>query len=327
MLLGAAEVVITASVGLASVAADHAAASSAQSLMREADTAMYQAKSEGPGNWTIFDASMHERVKERVEIEYALRQAFAQSELYLVYQPIVNLQTGQTVGAEALARWRHPVRGDIPPSIFVPIAEAAGLMGRFGGWVMDESLRQVAQWRRAGVVPDDFWLSVNVSPKQLRDTTLPTIVRDCMEHHGVPAQAFVLEITESVMIEPWVLIDQVLVDLRSLGLRIVVDDFGTGYSALGYLRRHPVTGVKIDRSFVGGLGTSAEDEAIVRAVVAMSAAMGLTVVAEGVETAAQHEVLTGLGVTLGQGYLWSPPVSAGEFVARWSPFAVPAGGS
>jgi diguanylate cyclase (GGDEF)-like protein len=327
MLLGAAEVVVTASIGIASVSGDHAGLASAQSLMREADTAMYQAKAEGPGNWTIFDASMYERVKERVEIEYALRQAIAQGELYLVYQPIVSLQTGRTVGAEALARWRHPVRGHIPPSVFVPIAEAAGLVGRFGSWVLDESLRQVAQWRRDGVVTDEFWLSVNVSPRQLRDTTLATIVGDCMEHHGVPAHAFVLEITESVMIEPWTLIDQVLLDLRALGLRIVVDDFGTGYSALGYLRRHPVTGVKIDRSFVGGLGTSGEDEAIVRAVVAMSAAMGLTVVAEGVETAAQHEVLAGLGVTLGQGYLWSPPLSAGEFVARWSPFAVPAGGS
>jgi EAL domain-containing protein (putative c-di-GMP-specific phosphodiesterase class I) len=148
-----------------------------------------------------------------------------------------------------------------------------------------------------------------------------------MVHHGVPARAFVLEITESVMIEPWTLIDQVLLDLRALGLRIVVDDFGTGYSALGYLRRHPVTGVKIDRAFVGGLGSSAEDEAIVRAVVAMSGAMSLTVVAEGIETPAQHEVLTGLGVLLGQGYLWSPPLPPDEFVARWSASAASAGGS
>ena len=295
--------------------------------MREADTAMYQAKSEGPGKWTVFDASMHERVKERVEIEYALRQAIASHELSLVYQPIVDLQTGRTVGAEALARWRHPVRGEISPIMFVPVAEAAGLMGRFGRWVIDEGLRQLAQWRHDGVVTDDFWLSVNVSPRQLRDSMLPHTVREVMVHHGVPAGALVLEITESVMIEPWTLIDQVLLDLRALGLRIVVDDFGTGYSALGYLRRHPVTGVKIDRAFVAGLGSSAEDEAIVRAVVAMSGAMSLTVVAEGIETPAQHEVLTGLGVLLGQGYLWSPPLPPGEFVARWSASAASAGGS
>ena len=327
MLLGAAEVVISASVGIASVTVDGAVRTSAESLMREADTAMYQAKSEGPGNWTVFDASMHARVKERVEIEYALRQAIAQGDLYLAYQPIVDLHTGRTVGAEALARWNHPLRGEVPPSTFVPIAEAAGLMGRFGNWVIDESLRQLAEWRHDGAVSDDFWLSVNVSPRQLRDSMLPQTVREALVHHGVPATTFVLEITESVMIEPWTLIDQVLLDLRGLGLRIVVDDFGTGYSALGYLRRHPVTGVKIDRAFVGGLGTSAEDEAIVRAVVAMSGAMGLTVVAEGIETPAQHEVLTGLGVVLGQGYLWSPPLPAGGFVARWSTSTASAGGS
>jgi EAL domain-containing protein (putative c-di-GMP-specific phosphodiesterase class I) len=270
---------------------------------------------------------MHERVKERVEIEYALRQAITQRELYLVYQPIVELQTGRIVGAEALSRWNHPVRGEVSPAVFIPVAEAAGLIGRFGRWVIDESMRQLAEWRRRGVVRDDFWLSVNVSPQQLRDSTLPAVLKEAMLRHGVPAHAVVLEITESVMIEPWTLIDRVLLDLRILGLRIVVDDFGTGYSALGYLRRHPVTGVKIDRAFVGGLGSSAEDEEIVRAVVAMSGAMGLTVVAEGVETRAQQDVLVGLGVVLGQGYLWTGPISPVEFGARWSAAASPVGGS
>jgi diguanylate cyclase (GGDEF)-like protein len=327
LLMLAAEVVISASVGIAGVPTDRAANASAEALMREADTAMYQAKSEGPGNWTIFDPSMHERVKERVEIEYALRQAITQRELYLVYQPIVELQTGRIVGAEALSRWNHPVRGEVSPAVFIPVAEAAGLIGRFGRWVIDESMRQLAEWRRRGVVRDDFWLSVNVSPQQLRDSTLPAVLKEAMLRHGVPAHAVVLEITESVMIEPWTLIDRVLLDLRILGLRIVVDDFGTGYSALGYLRRHPVTGVKIDRAFVGGLGSSAEDEEIVRAVVAMSGAMGLTVVAEGVETRAQQDVLVGLGVVLGQGYLWTGPISPVEFGARWSAAASPVGGS
>jgi len=327
LVVGAAEVVISASVGIAGAPADQAARASAQSLMRDADTAMYQAKSEGPGNWTIFDGSMHERVKERVELEYALHQALAQRELSLVYQPIIDLRTGRIVGAEVLARWFHPTRGEVPPSVFIPIAEAAGLVGRLGRWVVNESLQQLAEWRRHGVVSDDFWLSINVSPKQLRDPMLPAMLSDALQRHGVPAHAVVLEITESMMIEPWTIIDQVLLDLRALGLRIVVDDFGTGYSALGYLRRHPLTGVKIDRAFVRGLGTSAEDEEIVRAVVAMSDAMGLAVVAEGVETTAQHEVLAELGVRFGQGYRWSPPLPADEFAARWSTSVTRAGGS
>ena len=313
------EVVISASVGIAGVPFNEVGHVTAAALMRDADTAMYQAKSEGPGNWTMFDASMHERVRERVEIEFALRQALLQTdELHLVYQPIVDLRTGTVLGAEALSRWEHPTRGTVPPTLFVPIAEDAGLIGRFGRWVLDESLMQLARWRRDSVVSDDFWMSVNVSPRQLRDAALPTALTESLIRHGVPARAVVLEITESVMIDSSAVTDQVLYDLRSLGVRIVVDDFGTGYSALGYLRRHPVTGVKIDRAFVGGLGVSAKDEEIVRAVVALSGAMGLTVVAEGVETAIQRNVLASLGVALGQGQLWGSGVLPTEFRTRWA---------
>jgi EAL domain-containing protein (putative c-di-GMP-specific phosphodiesterase class I) len=177
------------------------------------------------------------------------------------------------------------------------------------------------------VVADDFWISLNVSPKQLRDPTLPDTLSEALHRHAVPAETVVLEITESVMVEPWTLMDQILVELRALGVRIVVDDFGTGYSALGYLRRHPVTGVKIDRAFVGGLGTSAEDEEIVRAVVAMSDALGLTIVAEGVETPLQRDVLAGLGVLLGQGHLWNAALPPDEFDARWSASVSAVGGS
>jgi EAL domain-containing protein (putative c-di-GMP-specific phosphodiesterase class I) len=177
--------------------------------------------------------------------------------------------------------------------------------------VLDESLRQLARWRKGGVVTDDFWLSINVSPRQLRDAALPAVLTDLLVRNGIPTRAVVLEITESVMVDSSTVTDQVLFELRSLGLRIVVDDFGTGYSALGYLRRHPVTGVKIDRAFVGGLGSSAEDEEIVRAVVALSGAMGLTVVAEGVESEVQQEVLASLGVALGQGRLRCPGTADG----------------
>ena len=320
--VSSAEVVITPSIGVVGSAAGMApvpavAAVTAEALLRDADTAMYRAKSDGRGRWTEFDASMHERVRERVEIELALRHALATEQLRLAYQPIVELATGHLVGAEALLRWTHPVRGAISPAVFISIAEDSGLIAAIGRWVLDGTLRQVAAWRADDLVDDDFWVSVNVSPRQLRDPTLPGKVSEVLERWNVPHTCVVLEITESVMIDASTVTDQVLFDLRRLGVKMVVDDFGTGFSALGYLRRHPVTGVKIDRSFVDGLGTDAEDEEIVRAVVAMSTALKLTVVAEGVENQAQQEVLSTLGVTVGQGHMWGAPVSAEEFTERW----------
>jgi diguanylate cyclase (GGDEF)-like protein len=325
--VGGAEVVISASVGIAGTPSDLAAAPSdpatagggtvtAKSLMRDADTAMYQAKAEGRGKWAIFDASMHERVRERVEIELALHQAMAHGQLYLAYQPIVELTTGALLGAEALIRWDHPTRGLIPPNSFIPIAEDVGLISAIGRWVLREALGQLAAWRADRTVSEEFWISVNVSPRQLRDPGLPATVDAMLLEYGVPASAVVLEITESVMVDVSGATEQVLVDLRALGLKIAVDDFGTGFSALGYLRRHPITGVKIDRGFVAGLGTNAEDEEIVRAVAAMSVALGLTVVAEGVESPVQREVLAGLGVAIGQGRLWGSAVRSVEFAGR-----------
>jgi diguanylate cyclase (GGDEF)-like protein len=317
--VGGAEVVISASVGIAGVPVGPVSgdgAVTAKSLMRDADTAMYQAKAEGRGKWAIFDASMHERVRERVEIELALHQAMAHGQLYLAYQPIVELTSGALLGAEALIRWDHPTRGLIPPNAFIPIAEDVGLISAIGRWVLREALGQLAAWRADRTVSEEFWISVNVSPRQLRDPGLPATVDAMLLEYGVPASAVVLEITESVMVDVSGATEQVLVDLRALGLKIVVDDFGTGFSALGYLRRHPITGVKIDRGFVAGLGTNAEDEEIVRAVAAMSVALGLTVVAEGVESPVQREVLAGLGVAIGQGRLWGSAVRSVEFAGR-----------
>jgi diguanylate cyclase (GGDEF)-like protein len=320
--VSSAEVVITPSIGVVGSVAGMApvpavTAVTAEALLRDADTAMYRAKSDGRGRWTEFDASMHERVRDRVELELALRHALASEQLRLAYQPIVELATGRLVGAEALLRWTHPSRGPISPAVFISIAEDSGLIAAIGRWVLDGTLRQVAAWRRDDLVGDDFWVSVNVSPRQLRDATLPDKVAEALEKWKVPNTCVVLEITESVMIDASAVTDQVLFDLRRLGVKMVVDDFGTGFSALGYLRRHPVTGVKIDRSFVDGLGTDAEDEEIVRAVVAMSSALKLTVVAEGVENQAQQEVLSTLGVSVGQGHMWGAPVSADEFTERW----------
>ncbi len=313
-----AEVVVSTSVGIAAALPEPTASGNAEALMRDADTAMYQAKSEGPGKWTLFDSSMHDRVRERVEIELALRQALVAGQLRLVYQPIVDLVTGRIMGAEALARWDHPTRGPVSPEAFIPVAEDTGLISRIGRWVLDESLSQLAAWRADGTVTDGFWISINVSPRQLRDASLPAALSSTLVAYGIPPHSVVLEITESVMIDASAVTSQVLFDLRAMGVRIVVDDFGTGYSALGYLRRHPVTGVKVDRAFVRGLGVNSEDEEIVRAVVAMTSALKLSVVAEGVETSMQQEVLAGLGVMFGQGKLWGSPVPPYDFRALWS---------
>jgi EAL domain-containing protein (putative c-di-GMP-specific phosphodiesterase class I) len=207
--------------------------------------------------------------------------------------------------------------------IFIPVAVEAGLIGAIGTWVRIEALRQLAVWRADGTVTDDFYLSINVSPRQLSEAELPLIIAAELLEHGVPARAIALEMTESVMVDGSSVTTRVLHDLRELGLRLLVDDFGTGFSALGYLRRFPVTGVKIDRSFVSGLGESVEDEEIVRAVVAMSFALGLSVVAEGVETRPQRDALAAAGVTQGQGWLWGPAVSPGDFADHWSARTAP----
>ena len=321
-----AEVVISTSVGIAAALPEPTATGKAEALMRDADTAMYQAKSEGPGKWTLFDSSMHDRVRERVEIELALRQALVAGQLRLVYQPIVDLVTGRIQGGEALARWDHPTRGPVSPEAFIPVAEDTGLISRIGRWVLDESLSQLAAWRQDGTVSDGFWISINVSPRQLRDPGLPADLAGTLIQYGIPPHCVVLEITESVMIDASAVTSKVLFDLRGMGVRIVVDDFGTGYSALGYLRRHPVTGVKVDRAFVRGLGVNPEDEEIVRAVVAMTSALKLSVVAEGVETNMQQEVLASLGVMFGQGKLWGSAVPPADFGGRWSAALLRAGG-
>jgi diguanylate cyclase (GGDEF)-like protein len=311
---GTAEVVVGASMGI--VRAEQRV--TADALMRDADTAMYRAKEEGRNRWTVFDGSMRDAVRERVEIEVALRAAVAQEQLSIAYQPIVEMTTGRPAGAEALVRWEHPVRGWIGPNMFIAVAEDSNLISALGAWVLRESVRQLARWRADGVVDGDFWMSVNVSPRQLGDAAFAEQLAATLQQARLPAANLVLEITESVMVEGSELTERVLLELRATGVRISVDDFGTGFSALGYLRRHPVTGVKIDRSFVNGLGASTEDEEIVRAVVAMSSALRLAVVAEGVETPMQRDVLIALGVPLAQGWLWGKAVAPEEFATAWS---------
>ena len=312
--VGGAELVVSASLGMASGSGTR----TAEALMQDADTAMYRAKAEGRGRSVVFDPSMGRRVRERADLEQAMRRALSRGELRLAYQPIVRLSSGELAGAEALLRWDHPERGPISPAMFVPVAEETGLINEIGDWALTEAIRVVAGWRRDRTVDADFWISVNVSPRQLRDVRVLETVRRMLAETGLPPSALVLEITESVMLDESQVTEQVLLELRALGVRLSVDDFGTGFSALGYLRRHPVTGVKIDRSFVDGLGRDAEDEEIVRAVVAMSSALGLSIVAEGVETVVQQAVLHSLGVEFGQGWLWGRAVAPASFRDRYA---------
>ena len=310
--VGGADITVSASPGMA----QWDGVGTAAALMRDADTAMYRAKTEGRRRRVVFDPSMRRQVRDQVEIEQALTRALDRGELRMAYQPIVRLSDGAVVGAEALIRWDHPERGPVPPATFIPIAEEIGLIADIGDWTLRQALTAAADWRRRRLVADDFWMSVNASPRQLRDDRVLHTVRDTLTSTGLPASALVLEITESVMLDESQATEQLLSHLRGLGVRLVVDDFGTGFSALGYLRRHPVTGVKIDRSFVDGLGRDTQDEEIVRAVVAMSSALTLSIVAEGVETVVQRNMLAALGVSLGQGWLWGRAATPEDFLAR-----------
>jgi diguanylate cyclase len=250
------DLVLTASIGMA----EAGPGTDPQVVVRDADTAMYRAKGHGRNGWVIFDESMRQPVQDRVEIERALREAVRRAQLWIAYQPIVDLVSEQVVGAEALLRWTHPVRGDISPVEFIPIAEETGMIIEIGAWVLTESVRQLADWQQRGLVRRDFFMSVNASTRQLRDHDLGKLIGDLLAETGITPSQLVIEITESVMMESQ-RASEILTALRELGVRLSVDDFGTGYSSLSYLSRYPVTGVKIDRAFVDGLGDAIGDEA------------------------------------------------------------------
>jgi diguanylate cyclase (GGDEF)-like protein len=313
LLVDALDVVLTASLGVAG----EQPGQDAHDLLRDADSAMYRAKAEGRNQVVSFDQGIRERIKDRAELETALRQAIARHQLHVVYQPLVEVESQRVIGAEALLRWNHPVLGQVPPTQFIPIAEETGMILDIGTWVLGEAARCLANWRRAGVVDEDFVMSVNTSTRQLRDRDLRDIVESVLHTTGLPPECLVLEITESAMLEDPDLTIQVMEQVRALGVGLSVDDFGTGYSSLAYLSRLPVTVVKLDRTFIEGIGHRSYDEAIVRAVRAIAVALQLDLVAEGVETVEQRDALRALGVPTAQGWLWGAAVGPEKFVVNF----------
>lgn len=275
-------------------------------LIRDADTAMYRAKAAGPGQVVVFDTAMHDSLRWRVERELALRYAVDRDELRLHYQPIVDLVSGRQRGYEALLRWDHPLLGRVPPDEFVPLAEQCGLIGRIGRSVLGRALHQLARWQ-ADSGDTAMTMAINVSSRQLHDDRIVQDLRRLLAATGLDPANVHLEITETAMIEDEPTVREVLRRLDGLGVVLYLDDFGTGWSALGLLRSFPIRAVKIDRSFVAGLGMGEGSDEIVRALVGVAHALGLGVVAEGIETTQQRDWLRDLGVERGQGLLFGMP--------------------
>jgi len=309
-LVGGRGICVGVSIGIAS----SRDAASPSDLMRNADLAMYIAKTRGKGGCAVFEPHMHEDVVVRLDIEADLRRAIEAEELTLVFQPLVGLSERQLVGAEALVRWTHPSRGVIPPSTFIPIAEEAGLVVPLGRWVLREACRQARRWLDA--TGQRVHVGVNISARHVHDPSLLEDVRAALRSAGIPPAQLLLEITESVLMRDSEDAERVLHALKSLGVTLALDDFGTGYSSLSYLQRFPIDVLKIDRSFVAPMVAPSYDPRLVRAIIAMGESLGMRIVAEGIETPVQLEMLRGLGCRMGQGYLFAHPMTGEQLLAR-----------
>jgi diguanylate cyclase (GGDEF)-like protein len=284
------------------------------SLIKQADTAMYAAKDAGRNAYRFYTADMNASVQLRLQLETDMRRGLMDDEFFLVYQPQIEMRTGRACGVEALCRWRDPDRGVISPSEFIPVAEESGMIQALGARVLRDSCRQTVAWHRLGMM---LRLSVNLSVQQLQHDSWLSIVEEALSTSGLPPQYLDLEITESVIITHPDKAVATLVKLKERGVSITVDDFGTGYSSLSYLTRLPIQAIKIDQRFVHGLEQNGNDEAITQAIIAMSHSLGLRVIAEGVETAAQFEFLKRHGCEEAQGYLISRPLEAPALRDWW----------
>jgi diguanylate cyclase (GGDEF)-like protein len=310
---------VTASVGIA--AGERA---SAEELLRDADIAMYRAKWDGKNRFTVFDTDMQDKMQNRMELEMDLREALAQDQYHLVYQPTFGLGDMRPNGVEALIRWQHPSRGLVQPDAFIPLLEETGLIVEVGAWVLDEACHQCATWR-AGGYPID--IAVNVSGRQLDSDRLIADIEGALSSSGLAACALTIEITETTLMRNTEETARRLAEIKHLGVRIAIDDFGTGYSSLAHLQRFPVDALKIDRSFIAGMRENKEGETLIHTLVQLGKALSIETFAEGIEEQQELSILRDENCDSGQGYLFARPldVAATEaFFAKWREDVAPA---
>ncbi|MFN8524177.1 MAG: EAL domain-containing protein [Chloroflexota bacterium] len=308
--LSGRELYVTSSIGIALGNAD---TSTSDDLMRFADVAMYRAKTGGKARYVVFDGSMHADWVARLNLETDLRRAIDRGELRVLYQPLINLRTGRVIGVEALARWQHPDRGLVSPAEFIPMAEETGLIVPIGQWVLTEACRQVKTWQQRLKHSESLAVSVNISARQFQQPELVETVERALWDSKLDPELLHLEITESIVMDDAVSTGGKIDAIKALGVRLDMDDFGTGYSSLSYLRRLPVGIIKLDRSFVSGLGGSDPTTlSIVEAITRLAHALGMEVAAEGIETESQLRLLCAAGCDRGQGYLFARPLTADQ---------------
>ena len=300
------ELYTSASIGIALSTSEY---ESAEDILRDADSAMYRAKSLGKACSVIYDEEMHRKVSQMLQLESELRTAVKKDQFMVYYQPIVSVKDGRIVAAEALLRWNHPKNGFISPMDFIPIAEEIGLISNMGEWILREACRQNKEWQDAGYQP--ILMKVNFSSRQFKDHNLAKLVKRVIEETGMPFQFLDVEITESIAMEKSSI--KILNQLTDIGVKTSIDDFGTGYSSLGALRKFPINTIKIDRSFINDISDDINAKAIINAIIAMAHSLKMEVVAEGVETEEQLAFLQSEKCEMIQGYLYSPPVPEEEF--------------
>ena len=299
---------VSASIGISIAEANE----TPEGLIRDADAALYRAKDRGRGGYEIFDEVMRSRVIEHMQTENDLRRALQRDELELHYQPIVDLRDSSVVVLEALLRWRHPERGLLGPTAFIPVAEESRLIVPIGRWVLEQACREAARWQQDAPDSRPIGVAVNLSAKQLGGPDLLSHITVALDDSGIEASTLRLELTETTLLEDTTAVETSLQSLKALGVKLVLDDFGIGFSSLGYLKRLPLSAIKLDRSFVENLETDSNDAAIVQAVAQMAQALEINVVAEGVETSEQLREVEALGCGYAQGFCLSEPVPAGE---------------
>jgi diguanylate cyclase (GGDEF)-like protein/PAS domain S-box-containing protein len=308
-LLNGKKIFVGSSIGIAITSC---ANEGPEELLRNADVAMYMAKSQGKDRCAVFESTMHDALIQRVQLEADMRTAIDQKQFEVYYQPILNLNSERVVGLEGLVRWRHPKHGLILPLDFIPLAEETGLIMPLGQWILEEACEKTREWQILYGYGDGLSISINIGSRQIQDDSLVDVVETALAKSGLPPQSLILEITENTMLTNAEAIIKKLTELKRLGVRFAIDDFGTGYSSLSYLQRFPVDILKIDKSFVDKISPDNEGAAVAKAIITMSDSLHLKTIAEGIENCGQKNQLRGLGCELGQGFHFAKPLPTAD---------------